>query len=193
MRPRWLGGQTFPGVGFALSLSKKSDSLKKYSSFYHVLTVFHCLSPFYAQQQITSVALRSVVLFYRATGAVCYHRSLQKSDREWFAHVALKKEQKMSNALEKPESEVPTLEISGILYLLRHANNEKISIIKKNSSVLFPFNRIQRPIILDWIWGKGCRTCRGSGLLFFKGPGGIFANNDSLALAFRCSFKNYKL
>ena len=38
----------------------------------------------------------------------------KKNDREWFAHVALKKEQKMSDALEKPESEVPTLEISGI-------------------------------------------------------------------------------
>ena len=121
-----------------------------------------------------------IALYKRATVSDLL-TSLLKKSKKWAMHS---KNQRAKSQLWKSQE---------FVYLLRHANNEKISIIKKNSSALFPFNRIQRPIILDWIWGKGCRTCRGSGLLFFKGPGGIFANNDSLALAFRCSFKNYKL
>ena len=35
-----------------------------------------------------SIALHSFVLFWRATWAICSHRSLQKSNREWFAQAA---------------------------------------------------------------------------------------------------------
>ena len=50
------------------------------------LTVFHCFSPFYAQEQINPVAL-----FYWATGAICSRWSWQKRDREQIAPVTLNK------------------------------------------------------------------------------------------------------
>ena len=53
------------------------------------LTVFHSFSPFYAQERIAPIALRSVALYKRATGAICFFQrknryfalSLTKSER----------------------------------------------------------------------------------------------------------------
>ena len=60
---------------------KTSDSLKK-------LVFFICFSPFYAQERIASIALCSFALFLRATWAICFHGSVQKSDCAQFTQVA---------------------------------------------------------------------------------------------------------
>ena len=86
-----------------LSLFKKratvSDSLIKICIFLEVLD-FHCFSYFYAQERIAPIALCSVTLFYRATGAIRSCRSLQKSDCERIAPNALYKRATVSNYLQ---------------------------------------------------------------------------------------------
>ena len=68
------------------------------------LTAFDSFPTFYAQEQIDPIAIRSVTLFKRETGVNRSRRSLQKSD--WSNSLFFTK---MSDLLEKPMSEFPTL------------------------------------------------------------------------------------
>ena len=65
--------------------------------FHMFLTVF----PFFlcAQEQIAPIALRSVALFLRVTGAIHSYHSLKKSDHEKIAPVALYKRPLMTKAI----------------------------------------------------------------------------------------------
>ena len=76
-----------------------SDSLVKICSFHHVLTVFHCFSPFYAQERIAPVALFKerreqftlVALYKRATVSDSLPSLFSKEQREQFALFSKKK------------------------------------------------------------------------------------------------------
>ena len=121
------------------SLSKTSDSLKKSYTFHMFLTVFHCLSPFYAQERIAPIAFYKRATVLRATGVIRSCCSLQKSNHERFAPVAslahdkratgtirsffkrdlLFGSHKTSDSLEKPMSEFPILPLFMKEYFFR--------------------------------------------------------------------------
>ena len=65
------------------------------------MTVFHCFSHFYAKEQIAPATLRSIALFYRATGAIS---SWKRANRNFALLLT-----KTSDSHEKPKSEFPTL------------------------------------------------------------------------------------
>ena len=71
------------------TIKKRAIRLKKFLVFTMFLTVFHCFSPFYAQELIATVALCSVPLFWRATRVIRSRLLCLNSDREQFAPVAL--------------------------------------------------------------------------------------------------------
>ena len=109
----------------------------------YCMYVFHCFSSFYAQERIAPVALRSVNLFLRVTGAIRSCCSVQKSIQEKIVIVALYKIVTVSdsltllftkerwkrfalfhaqialsltkNSLEKPKSKFPSLIICNVM------------------------------------------------------------------------------
>ena len=118
------------------SLSKTSASLKKSYTFYMFLTVFHCLSPFYAQERIAPIAFYKRATVLRATGVIRSCCSLQKSNHERFASLAHDKRatgtirsffkrdllfgsQKTGDSLEKLMSEFPILPLFMKEYFFR--------------------------------------------------------------------------
>ena len=119
-----------------IALKKRAISWKK-RIFLLFLTV---IPPFFAQEQIASVTLRSVACFLRATGVICSQRSLKKSYNMWanhsrhslqkirsrrswqkshgsnslfFTSKSLFRSQKTSNSLKKPMSKFLTLGSGG--------------------------------------------------------------------------------
>ena len=77
-----------------LKKSNVSDSLVIGANFpqkqvtHSTNSYFFMFSPFYTQEQIAPIALRSFALFLRETWAFCFHGYLQKSDCEWFTQVS---------------------------------------------------------------------------------------------------------
>ena len=80
-------------------LSKTSDLLEKIHIFCSFWQFFTPFSVFYVQERSTPIALCSVALFLRETGAILLRRYLQKSDHEQITPVALYKRATMSDSL----------------------------------------------------------------------------------------------
>ena len=78
------------------AIKKQANLLKKtyFAYVFDSFPLFLC-----AQVQIAPIALRSVALFLRVTGAIHSYHSLKKSDHEKIAPVALYKRPLMTKAI----------------------------------------------------------------------------------------------